>query len=89
MVGSQCDYTLGLFHKLIWVPKGLTCSTNELVVPKACRRSQTEARKPGLQYHMGLDARNPDFVACEQQRRRPACASTQSDQCLYYSQLEQ
>ena len=22
-------------------------------------RSQTEARKPGLQYHMGLDARNP------------------------------
>ena len=22
-----------------------------------------EARKPGLQHHMGLDAKNPDFVA--------------------------
>ena len=27
-------------------------------------------------------ARNPDFVACEQQRRRPACASAQADQRL-------
>ena len=31
-------------------------------------RSQTEARKSGLQHHMGLNARNPDFVACEQQK---------------------
>ena len=31
-------------------------------------RSQGEARKPELQHHMGLDARNTDFVACEQQR---------------------
>ena len=30
---------------------------------------------------MGLDARNPEFsVACEQQRHRPACVSTHSDQ---------
>ena len=34
---------------------------------------------------MGFAARKPDFVACEQQGRRPACASTQSDQRLYYS----
>ena len=27
---------------------------------------------------MGLDARHPDIVACEQQMRRPACASAQS-----------
>ena len=48
-------------------------------------RSQTEGRKPGLQHHIGLDARSPDFVACEQQRRRPACASAQSDLRLCYS----
>ena len=42
-------------------------------------RSKAEARKHGLQHHMGLNARNPDFVACEHQMRRPACASTQSD----------
>ena len=41
--------------------------------------------RPGLQHHLGLDARNPDFVACEQQRRRSACASTQSDQRLCHS----
>ena len=34
---------------------------------------------------MGLDARKHDFVACEQQRRSPTCASTQSDQSLCYS----
>ena len=51
-------------------------------------RSQAKARKPGLQDHMGLDVRNPDFAACEQQRCRPACASAQSDQHLYYSLFE-
>ena len=37
--------------------------------------------------NMGTDARKPDFkfIAYEQQRRRPACASMQSDQCLCYS----
>ena len=24
-------------------------------------RSQAEARKPGLQHHMGIDTRNPDI----------------------------
>ena len=24
-------------------------------------RSQAEARKPGLQHHMGIDTRHPDF----------------------------
>ena len=47
-------------------------------------RSQAEARKPELQHQIGLDARNPDFVACEQQGRRSACASVQSDQRLCY-----
>ena len=28
-------------------------------------RSQAEARTPGLQHHMGIDARLPDFVACK------------------------
>ena len=37
---------------------------------------------------MGLIARKPDFVACEQQRRRPACASAQSDQRLCFSLTE-
>ena len=30
---------------------------------------------------MGLYARKPDFIACKQQRPRPACALAQSDQC--------
>ena len=34
---------------------------------------------------MGLDARNPDFVTYEQQKRRPACAPAQFDQRLCYS----
>ena len=45
-------------------------------------RSQAEARKPGLQHHMDFKAKKSDFVIFEQQRRRPACASTQSDQRL-------
>ena len=48
-------------------------------------RSQAEAMKPGLQHHMGIAARNPDFVACEQQRHRPACAFALSDQRHCYS----
>ena len=36
------------------------------------------------QYHLGLAAGKPDFVACEQQSRRPACASAQSGQHLCY-----
>ena len=31
-------------------------------------RSQADAMKPGLRCHMCLDANNPYFVACEQQR---------------------
>ena len=34
---------------------------------------------------VGLGARKPVFGMCEQQRRRPACASAQSDQRLCYS----
>ena len=34
------------------------------------------------QYHLSLAVRKPGLVACEQQSRRPACASTQSGQCL-------
>ena len=37
---------------------------------------------------MGFDARNSDFAACEQQRRRPVCAFVQSDQYLCYSLSE-
>ena len=44
--------------------------------------SQGEARKPGLQHHMGLDAINPDFVACKQQRCRSVCVYAQYDQPL-------
>ena len=37
-------------------------------------------------YCLNMDEieRKPDFVACEQQGRRPASAFTQSDQCLCY-----
>ena len=45
--------------------------------------SQAEVRKPGLQHHMGLNVRNTDFVACDQRRDKPACASAQTDQYLY------
>ena len=37
---------------------------------------------------MGIVARIPDFVACEEQRRRPACAAAKSDQHLCYSLSE-
>ena len=41
--------------------------------------------KHGLYYyHMGLNARKPDYVACEQPRRRPASSFAESDQCLFY-----
>ena len=33
---------------------------------------------------MGINVRKPVFAVCEQQRRRPSCASPQSDQCLCY-----
>ena len=36
-------------------------------------------------FQMGLDARKSVFMVCEQQMRRPSCASAQSDQCLCYS----
>ena len=40
-------------------------------------------------YNMGLNARNPIFGGvCEQHRRRPACASAQSDQRLFIRFLE-
>ena len=32
--------------------------------------------------YLGLDARKPVFMVCEQHRSRPACASAQSDQRL-------
>ena len=35
-------------------------------------------------YHMGLAPRKPVFGVCEQHRRRPTCASVQSDQRLCY-----
>ena len=35
--------------------------------------------------YLGLDARKPVFAVCNQKRRRPAWASAQSDQRLYYS----
>ena len=54
----------------------LHCSHLSSHTPQA--RSQGEARKPGLQQYMGLDARNHDFVTCEQQWCRPACAYAQS-----------
>ena len=48
-------------------------------------RSQGEARKPGFQHHIGLDARNPDFVDCEY---KDADQPAQSDQRLCYSLFE-
>ena len=35
-----------------------------------------------------LDARKPVFRVCEQQMRRPACVSTQSDQRICYLLME-
>ena len=37
--------------------------------------------------YIGLVARKPDFVACKEERHRPACTSTQADQGLCYSLL--
>ena len=39
-------------------------------------------------FDTGLDVRKPVFGVCEQQRRRPACASAQSDQRLCFSLFE-
>ena len=39
-------------------------------------------------YNMGLHARSPVSGVCEQHRRRPACASAQSDQRLFIRFLE-
>ena len=48
-------------------------------------KSQGHKIKGPIDIKMGLDARKMDFGPCEQQRRRPVFASTQSDQRLYYS----
>ena len=40
---------------------------------------------PSVGEYIGLDVRKPVFSICEQQRRRPACASAQTDQRLCYS----
>ena len=37
---------------------------------------------------MDLDAKKTGIVASEQQRRRPACAYAQSDQCIVIHYLE-
>ena len=42
-----------------------------------------------FQYHMSHVMRKPAFAICEQQKRRSACASAQSDQRLCYSLLRQ
>ena len=39
----------------------------------------------GINKYMGVGARRPDYVACDQQRHRPACAPKQSDQHLCFS----
>ena len=36
-------------------------------------------------FHISHVMRNPNYAICEQQMRRSACASAQSDQCLCYS----
>ena len=41
--------------------------------------SELEKVNPATQHHMGLNARKPDFVVSEHQRRRPAFASAQTD----------
>ena len=41
-----------------------------------------------LHDNMGLNARKLAFGACKEQRRRPACTSAQSGQCLWYSLIE-
>ena len=41
-----------------------------------------------LQHHMGLAARNPDFVAYEKQRHKPDCPSAQSDQRICFRYLK-
>ena len=41
--------------------------------------------KSHVMAHLGLDATKPVFGVCVQHRRRPACASAQSDQRLCYS----
>ena len=48
-----------------------------------CNFIRTELQVPVVNVRLGLVMRNPDFVACEQQRHRPACTSVQSDQRLF------
>ena len=49
----------------------------------------TQLEYPKTVGQMGLDARKPVFGVFDQQRRRSACASAQTDKRLYYSLFEQ
>ena len=49
-----------------------------------CNYIRTELQVPVVNVRLGLVMRHLDFVACEQQRRRPACTSVQSDQRLFF-----
>ena len=56
----------------------------ESIISKLHTREITPVHIMPICSYMRLDGRKPVFGVCEQQRRRPACPSTQSGQHLFY-----
>ena len=49
------------------------------------RQLKTTQHAKSEEDNKGLGARKPVYRVCEQQKRRPACASAQSDQRICFS----
>ena len=76
--------TFNIQHR-ISKQSGTVCS--EFTLLTQGRRRRLEILPVAYAIYNNLASRRSDLrnVACEQQKRRPVCASTQSDQRLYYS----
>ena len=66
-------------------PAQCHCDRQRLLSKHGNRHLRNLYRQEDIyRYILGLKAIKADFVACKQQRRRPACAFVQSDQRLCY-----
>ena len=81
---------MGLDFTLVYALKQHPIRAYTVLMILICKRKKNTASinvsyvgtKP---FNTSLDVRNSDFVSCEQQRHRPACASAHSGQRLCYS----
>ena len=77
-IGLFREKTLSFFQS---TPRAFSIVLYKVLV--VVLKGGSKSRESSL--YMGLDARKPGFGGCEQQRRRPACASERTDQRLCYS----